>query len=186
METKTTTKTSVPKLNSTLEQHYWNSNGVYQEQYDALWKSLVPDSGESSSIQGEMIRCIGRLYYDFCNNGNCNAIDVRMEDCDSCEGSGYEEDADGDEQDCGWCGGDCQVEGDYYVTEYYDEMLSFLEANMSEKQLVQDLREWMVNDYQKRYSFSDEQMSIYDKVVDSIVYLCLTTPLIPNPNFKNN
>lgn len=177
--------TQIKRQNSSLTQHYWGDNGVYQSEYDSLYNSLVPASGEASTMQGELIRCIGRLYYDFCNNGNCNAIDVRMEDCDNCGGYGYEEDADGDEQDCQWCGGDCQVETDYYVTEYYDEMLSFLEMYMTEEQLAKDLRNWMVNEYTSRYSFSDKQMNIYDKVVDAIVYQCLTTPLVPNPNIEN-
>lgn len=176
--------TQETKKNTPLNQHYWTSTGVYQEQYDELSAQLVPARGDSPTIHGEMIRAIGRLYYDFCNNGNCNAIDVEMEDCSECDGCGYEEDRDGETQDCQWCGGDCQVEGSYFITGYYDGMLSFLEQHMTERKLATELREWMINEYQNRYSFSDEQLNVYDKVCDAIIYQCLTTSDKPNPTYK--
>ena len=171
------------KLNSTLKQHYWEDSGVYQKIYDNLYNELVPASDMAETIHGELIRCISRLYYDFCNNGNCNVLDNEMENCEYCDGYGYEEDADGEEQDCSYCDGECRVDGDLYVIDYYDDMLSFLEINMTERDLAKDLRSWLLNEYQTRYSFSDEQMNVYDKVVDSIVYQCLTTANKPNPLF---
>ena len=177
----------IKKLESTLNQHYWGANGVYQKEYDQLYESLVPSSGDAPTTHGEMIRAISRLYYDFCNNGNCNALDIEMETCDDCEGCGFQEgteDEDGDMEDCYTCDGYCQVEGDVYVTDYYDEMLYFLETYMNEKHLAKELRYWMVNNYQSRYSFSDEQMNMYDRVVDAVVYQCLTTTNTPNKLFK--
>ncbi|MGB7934765.1 MAG: hypothetical protein WCH04_21590 [Gammaproteobacteria bacterium] len=32
--------------------------------YYQLWDKLVPSSGEAETVQGEMVRCIGRLYRD--------------------------------------------------------------------------------------------------------------------------
>lgn len=171
------------KLNSTLKQHYWGDSGVYQKIYDNLYNELVPSSNMAETIHGELLRCISRLYYDFCNNGNCNVLDVKMEDCLYCYGSGYEDDSDGEEQNCSYCDGECRVGGDLYVTNYYDDMLSFLEINMTERNLAKDLRTWLLQEYQTHYSFSDEQMNVYDKVVDSIVYQCLTTENKPNPMF---
>lgn len=172
------------KQNCTLKQHYWGNTGVYQQQWDGLYEFLVPASGDAPTIQGELIRCISRLYYDYCNNGNCNAIDVTMEDCDECDGWGYEEDSDGETQDCQWCNGDCKVEGDAYITAYYQEMIDFLKEYLIEKELVSELEKWMINDYVNHYSFSDEQMNIYDKVSDAVVYQCFTTENKPNPKFK--
>jgi hypothetical protein len=172
------------KKNCSLNQHYWESTGVYQQEWDKLYNDLVPASGDAPTIQGELIRCISRLYYDYCNNGNCNALDITMEDCNECNGSGYEEDSDGETQDCQWCGGDCNVEGDAYITDYYKEMIDFLKEYLIEKELVSQLENWMVNDYSPRYSFSDEQMNLYDKVTDAVVYQCLTTENKPNPKFK--
>ena len=172
------------KKNCSLNQHYWESTGLYQQSWDKLYNDLVPASGDAPTIQGELIRGISRLYYDYCNNGNCNTLDITMEDCNECNGSGYEEDSDGETQDCQWCGGDCNVEGDAYITDYYKEMIDFLKEYLIEKELVSQLENWMVNDYSPRYSFSDEQMNLYDKVTDAVVYQCLTTENKPNPKFK--
>ena len=49
---------------------YWNNNGLYQEFYET--NRLVPSSGKAGTIEGEMIRSAGRLYYDYYNNGMCN------------------------------------------------------------------------------------------------------------------
>lgn len=171
------------KLNCTLNQHYWRENGVYQEIYSNLWNKLVPSSDMAETIHGELIRCISRLYYDFCNNGNCNVVDIEMETCRECDGCGYHDmDLDEEEwEDCYVCDGECNVEGEVFITDYYDEMLSFLRQYMVESKLADELRDWIVNGYENHYSFSDEQMNKYDKVVDAIVYQCLTTENKSNP-----
>ena len=53
-----------------LGNSYWDNTGYYQDIYDRLYDNLVPSNGDADTIHGELIRCIGRLYYDFCNNGN--------------------------------------------------------------------------------------------------------------------
>lgn len=37
-----------------------------------VWKNLVPKSGQSSWVQGELIRCIEKLCWEAQNNGNGN------------------------------------------------------------------------------------------------------------------
>jgi len=44
----------------------------YEEQFKRLWQSLVPDKGEASTVQGEMVRAIGRLLLECEDNGNIN------------------------------------------------------------------------------------------------------------------
>lgn len=53
---------------------YWNHHGAYQEQYEILTAKMVPFRGASSSVHGELLRGVGRLFYEYCNNGNCNAL----------------------------------------------------------------------------------------------------------------
>lgn len=48
---------------------YWNNNGKYQEIYDRLWSELVPSSGPSQFVEGENLRAISKIYWDYCNNG---------------------------------------------------------------------------------------------------------------------
>ena len=40
---------------------YADGNGKYQKEYDELWSALVPESGSAASLQGELVRLIGRL-----------------------------------------------------------------------------------------------------------------------------
>lgn len=55
-----------------MEKLYWNNNGKHQAINDALWEMLVPHSGEADTVQGEALRIISRIYYDYYNNGCCN------------------------------------------------------------------------------------------------------------------
>lgn len=54
---------------------YWNNNGKYQKTYNRIWECLIPPSGEAGNSDAEAVRCVSRLYYDFFNNGFCNAVE---------------------------------------------------------------------------------------------------------------
>lgn len=51
---------------------YWNKKGKHQKDYDRLLK-LVPDIGRAETMHGNLLRHIGKIYYDYYNNGLCNA-----------------------------------------------------------------------------------------------------------------
>ena len=48
---------------------YWNIQGQHQDLYNKYWETLVPDSGEADTPEGEALRAITRIYYDVYNNG---------------------------------------------------------------------------------------------------------------------
>lgn len=48
------------------QQHEW------QEEYQRLWDELVPPRGQGATVQGELVRCIGRLTDEAYRNGNQN------------------------------------------------------------------------------------------------------------------
>lgn len=54
-----------------MENTYWNRQGKFQTQFDELIK-LMPMSGNSDVVAGELIRAANRLAYDFYNNGMGN------------------------------------------------------------------------------------------------------------------
>ena len=54
-----------------MENTYWNGNGKYQAEFDELL-DLMPGSGKSDVVAGELIRAANRLAYDFYNNGMGN------------------------------------------------------------------------------------------------------------------
>ena len=77
METKTIAELGI-KLTS-LENSYWNHTGAYQEEGERLFEEMVPSMGAASTLNGELIRGINRLTYEYLNNGNCNAAVAHYE-----------------------------------------------------------------------------------------------------------
>ena len=188
--------TTIEKKETPLGKSYWANNGAYQVDRERLYDKLVPSSGDAPTIHGEMIRSVSRLFYDYCNNGNCNAVDIKMEECHQCGGCGYEEFYDGNEEDggeeecrtedCHWCDGSGQDEGESFVTEYYQEMLDFLFEFLNDKKCVNSLEDFMINGAgYSRYKFDEKEMDVYNKVVDAVMYQVLTTNNNPNPYFKS-
>lgn len=48
------------------------SGNTWKEQYNELWAKLVPASGRAQTVQGEMIRIIGKVSYEILDNGGLN------------------------------------------------------------------------------------------------------------------
>jgi len=176
---------------------YWAGTGAYNKEFTALEKELVPDSGEANTVHGEMIRAIGRLFYDFCNNGNCNVIQVKTEmetethSCDECYGSGEVEDEDGEEdedgnrpnKECPECGGsgereeEVEVDGDIEIDDYYHRMIEVIEEELTDKTPVRELNEFLHdrNNGYSKYKFSEDEMKVYNDLCDAVMYHVLTT-----------
>lgn len=55
-----------------IRQTYWSDNGKFQAEYDRLRAKLVPDEGKAETLRGELLRCLGNIYYDCYNNGGWN------------------------------------------------------------------------------------------------------------------
>jgi hypothetical protein len=184
METKT------QKLETPLGKSYWNHEGAYQNIYDYLYENLVPSSGNAPTIHGELIRCVGRLYYDYCNNGNCNVLDLKMQTCHHCGGWGYEEKYNDDEEqeseDCSYCDGAGEVQDEVYITEYYEEMIDFLSNYMLDRTPIANLQDYLLNSKNGRCKFDDKEYDIYNKLTDAVIYQILNTNNVPNPLFKKD
>lgn len=56
-----------------MEKTYWNGNGKFQAEYDEL-VNLMPASGKSDTVAGELIRATSRIGYQFYNNGFGNNV----------------------------------------------------------------------------------------------------------------
>ena len=186
-----------------LGKSYWNENGAYQEEFDKLYKELVPSKGEADTIHGEMIRAVSRLFYDFCNNGNCNVIERNYSSCPDCYGSGYEDedcygcDGNGEveyendefmectdcggsgtsEMDCGYCGGSGEIDGEIEFNEYYQDMIDFLNNHMNNLNPVGNLIDFLQRDDlgYGSYTFNSNEMKVYNDLVDEIMHQVLTT-----------
>jgi hypothetical protein len=51
---------------------YWNNKGRHTPLYEELTTKLVPEEGRAPTPYGELLSAIGRVYYDWYNNGGCN------------------------------------------------------------------------------------------------------------------
>lgn len=48
------------------------NSDTWQKQFDELWNLLVPGSGHAATVQGEVIRIIGKITYEILDNGGIN------------------------------------------------------------------------------------------------------------------
>ena len=51
---------------------YSRGKGRYDIEYGKLWDQLVPRRGQANTVQGELVRAIGRLAVESYKNGNVN------------------------------------------------------------------------------------------------------------------
>ena len=180
------------KLSTQTDNSYWDGNGAYQEEYHKLYSELVPVSGEASTVNGEMIRCVSRLTYDFFNNGNCNVLDIETKtetyDCSTCNGSGEVEEDDEEnegetiEVPCGDCCGSGEVEEDseeiesITITEYYQNLINFLDLHLKNKEPLKKLIEFLKDENKSysRYEFNAQEKAIYNNLTDEVMYQILS------------
>ena len=158
---------------------YWDGTGKYQKEYDRLWKELVPSSGEAETEEGELIRAVGRLFYEYCNNGNCNAAESNQEECENCYGSGEVEnpsydpdDEDGYEdeyEECGWCDGGYN-DGELEMDDFFGDFLDLIERKVGCDKEVDAVRELIMNpSLHYNYDYTQEEMDIYNRLTDCVV-----------------
>src|SRR4051794_17348795 len=57
---------------TTTKMLYWNGKGRYGRIGKILWKALVPQEGPANTVQGELLRSVGRLADELYRNGNRN------------------------------------------------------------------------------------------------------------------
>ena len=48
------------------------NSDTWQKQFDELWKLLVPGNGHAATVQGEVIRIVGKITYEILDNGGIN------------------------------------------------------------------------------------------------------------------
>ena len=174
---------------STPDQHYWNSNGGNDQELKRLTTKFMPVSGRAENLVGEVIRAVNRLYYEFCNNGNCNAMDCHTTpgdwvECRTCSGSGIVEEYDDDSEEyisseCDDCRGDGgyyeEDEEEYTLNEFYGNFINLIREYFTSKnctegvKVIDELKEIVEN----MRGYNDESLRVYDRVTDYAVWLVL-------------
>lgn len=117
---------------------YWNGTGFYQKEYEELQEELIPQMGKAESEEGELLRSISRLYYDYCNNGNGNVFNES------------------------W--------GEVEINPFFQEFIDYIDIHLYYNASPFKKLDDFINSYKSQDpTFSDEEMNIYDRVVDSIM-----------------
>lgn len=153
------------------EGSYWNHNGAYQTEGDRLYEEMVPATGAAATLNGELIRGINRLFHEYCNNGNCNACAVtRVGD----HGWWDEETEDPDEIE--------SVEIDSYYGKFIDLIEDTLPTKIDSKEvhaITDRIREIIENgayDLSAYVYFSKENVNVYSRMCDLVIWYVLNTP----------
>lgn len=169
-------------LHTEIGKTYWNEEGIYQSEYDELYNELVPASGSAQTLNGELIRAISRLSYEYFNNGNCNACErtthVEEEDCPYCMGYGY---LNNDEDDvCEECGGsgviEEEVEDDPVIDDYYAKFLRLIRECVSVDEVdVENLVDNVESVILKSEGYYTPELDEhYTRLADAVIYYVLT------------
>ena len=145
---------------------YWQNTGAYQADYELMWANLVPSMGEAETTNGELLRTSARLYYDYFNNGNMNACEIR---------SSWDEE-DGEEERC--------------ISEYYQGCLNFIRNTCKQDHELQGLLdniEEIILTSDGRHNTDDDDHT-YNLMVDHVIYWALThedSPMNPFNKIKH-
>lgn len=149
--------------NATKTTSYWDQNAKYSDELTRLTETHMKPSGESDTVEGELIRIANRLIYEHCNNGNCNLVDVEY---------GEDEYVDGYDDE-----GNEEYDYEEYIESadinpFYEQMLSLIDETIpSLKPKVNKLRAMVLRyaNCELQYKFNEDEMKIYNELVDGIV-----------------
>lgn len=164
-----------------VTKHYWDNEGVYDKEFNELTNALMEPVGRGENLRAEVVRAANRLYYEYCNNGNCNAVHVEYGDevevdCPCCGGSGYL----GYDEDeiCNNCVGLGVVyeegENEYSVSEYYDNFIKLIIDSLNDREsfkAMENIRSFIEqtgDGAPHDWYFNDNNMHMYDLMIDLV------------------
>ena len=152
--------------------HYWYNEGVYDKEFTQLTEELVPATGMAKNLRGELVRAANRLYYEYCNNGNCNAAEPVYSDEEAGE---YE----------------------LAVSKFYENFITIIRETLTHSDNV-----WSSDKVTQANKICDEISDVivmgshfsetdwnwYDRMIDVVYEWCAVHPTDerPIPNWYNN
>lgn len=176
--------------------HYWNDEGRFNREFSNLTDRLMPSYGRGESLMAEVVRAANRLYYEYCNNGNCNVMEYSEGDevereCPYCSGEGYLDDE--QEDICPECDGMGVIyeegEGEWKFDQYWDNFIKLIRETLAGSELenlpegfqaeaeilMDDIRNFIeCNAGENRGNyFSDKNVHRYDQMIDLVYIWCV-------------
>jgi len=146
---------------------YPNKTGAYSTEMTELWNKHVPSEGMAKTLHGELLRAIGRLFYEYNNNGNYNA---------------YKEETKYDHE----FEEEVVVGGE--ITPMYKTFLSLIESYiLNTWDEILEVQNIIINspDHGREY-YSDKNVAHYNALCDKVMYFILTTEDQQLPDTYNN
>lgn len=142
---------------------YWDENAKYSKELTLLTETHMKPSGESDTVEGELIRIANRLVYEYYNNGNCNLIDANWIDEEYV--SDYDEEGNEiyDYE---------EVLDTININPFYEEMLNLIVNTIpSLESKVDKLIGYTIQQatVDNPYTFKQVEQNIYNDIVDGIV-----------------
>lgn len=163
--------------------HYWNNEGVYDKEFTQLTEELVPATGMAKNLRGELVRAANRLYYEYCNNGNCNAAEPVYSDREYDDDEEYEEDD----------------EYELVISEFYENFITIIRETLTHSddvwssdkakqadEICDRIRDLIVTETESHFSETD--WNWYDRLIDVVYEWCAVHPTDerPIPNWYDN
>lgn len=187
---------NIMKERTEYGKHYWNKEGRFDQEFTELTNRLMPGVGRGESLMAEVVRAANRLYYEYCNNGNCNVmkyseVDEIEIECPYCCGEGYLHDD--QENICPECDGAGVIyeegEGEWEFDQYWDNFIKLIRETLAGSELetlpngfqaeaeslMDDIRNFIESHAGECGSnyFSDGNMHRYDQMIDLVYVWCV-------------
>lgn len=169
---------------STVNQKYIDGCGANEKEFLRLTEKFMPADGNvPNNLVGEVFASAYRIYYEFHNNGNENALDViegESERCNSCCGRGYNYSNFSDATiPCEVCGG----QGSIYtlptieISKEFNKMLGLLSFALDVKEypeiddILENINYIILNSKDEEFfnALTPEDKLVYDNLIDCVV-----------------
>lgn len=169
---------------STVNQKYIDGCGANEKEFLRLTKKFMPANGnETKNLVGEVFASAYRIYYEFHNNGNENALDViegESERCNSCCGRGYNYSNFSDATiPCEVCGGQGSIDTPptLEVCNEFNKMLGLLSFALDVKDypeiddILENINYIILNSKDEEFfnALTPEDKLVYDNLIDCVV-----------------
>lgn len=157
---------------------FYNQNHPLFIDYKNFRDQLVPPSDEAETLEGEVLRAIDRLYYEFTNNGNCNAAEfiesTEEVTCWSCNGLGYEGEEEEDDScaECDGAGVLDEEDGEFQIDEFYLQFINLIRKILPEtEESLQGIEKVILQGYPTNMTWEQRSAAIklYDSVMEKVV-----------------
>lgn len=150
---------------------YWDGKGLFQQKYDLYWSVFVPASGEASTPFGKALRGLGRLAHDFWNNGYCNTYEIINTTCEECDGFGHYTNNDLEQEECDWCGGGGEQEGEAEYNRYYWEMVCNIDNYLGEMHTDSALQDFLrfLHEGGTNRAYCHEWSAVFDVLITKTI-----------------